>query len=44
MQDVDLPVTPHIGTNTALDGLARRDPTERPAQPDVQSSQDMDVY
>ena len=27
IQDVDLPVCLHIGMNTALDGLARRDPT-----------------
>lgn len=27
IQEVDLPVTLHIGLNTALEGLARRDPT-----------------
>jgi phosphoglycerate dehydrogenase-like enzyme len=41
----------HLGRRVAAIGqafgmrvIARRDPTERPAQAEVQSSQDMDVY
>jgi hypothetical protein len=33
-----------IGQAFGMRVIARRDPTERPAQAEVQSSQDMDVY